>query len=476
MINSKILLSRYGEIASSKEMACNILNERTFSIGEPAVVRYYVDEENNIIDSLVVLGIKDGKGPDCYTITNPGNFNLLTRVDRYKNPPDVSELLLGQVILYQNTETNKWYLCKFNEENNERVLEEISQKPLLFLDMNESVWYISREGSRDVFPIYDLYSTGEIDAKVNELKKLIDAASGNEGFTEIIDDITNRLEKLEQNDQDYVKTITINGGDVIEMDENGNVNLVIEEGGGEDERVTDDMIEYLNAKLNYTYKANCTVSPSVSSITFPSNISSVDFTANFSMSKTNDMGTSNVEIKEVSNVTSGWSNVSGSITKYEKSVSVDPQKTNVSSGNISATVVPVSGKTVTSPNASSTVQFNKPWFIFEAPESVILDDMGTLSNTKATELIENLLKDDVVYFLKDTKAYPAKETTFNIKTFENCIWFAIPNTRGAITATQLGQSVLNDNIWTASSSIGSFKLYRTEKLLTGDISINVSIK
>lgn len=222
-------------------------------------------------------------------------------------------------------------------------------------------------------------------------------------------------------------------------------------------KLSDDIIEYLNSKLSYTYGYSCSISASPSSITFPSNTTKVTYTATFSVSKRNDIsGSKAVSISSISNVTSGWTVSSTDSTKYIKEVTVDKTATSNSSGAISATVVNSDSKSGTANASSKSISFSKPWYIFEHASSTI-SGLGTL--------IENYIGGTTTGQLeKGTSGFTAIEKTYEISLKNNYIWYAVPNTlTKTVDATQLGVSIANKTaIGTVSTTLGTYTLFRNE--------------
>lgn len=65
---SKILLSRYNSIEENEDSAIKRLNTYEFKKGEPVTVAYKILGQEEKVDTLFAIGIKEGKGHDCYRI------------------------------------------------------------------------------------------------------------------------------------------------------------------------------------------------------------------------------------------------------------------------------------------------------------------------------------------------------------------------------------------------------------------------
>ena len=93
--------------------------------GQPILVLYYT--ETGLIDCLHAIGIKDGIGPETYSIISSNSSLLVSRVGlEEKDIPDVTEPLYDQVFIYRNDNTDQtfWVIDK----KGKRELIEIEKK------------------------------------------------------------------------------------------------------------------------------------------------------------------------------------------------------------------------------------------------------------------------------------------------------------------------------------------------------------
>lgn len=228
--------------------------------------------------------------------------------------------------------------------------------------------------------------------------------------------------------------------------------------------LTEDMLDYLNSKLAYTYGYTYSISANPSSITFPSNTSSIKFTATFGVSKTNDTGNKDISLSSVTSSTSGWTKNGNT---YEKTITVDPTQKSQSSGTITATVTNSDGKSGTATGSQKTVNYSKPWYVFE-------DNGSTLSNP--VQVVEDLLSGTRANLKTDTASTNGSVT---IATSKDYIWFAIPNTRVMGSVEQIaGLSMLESNTakYTPTTSLGTYSIYRwVGDLAAGSLTFNLKI-
>ena len=78
---TKVRFSRCREIMDSRSTAMIHLREKEFTVGEPALVNYFEDT-NASVNTIMAVGIKDGKGPDCFRIITLGQYEIVWGVGR----------------------------------------------------------------------------------------------------------------------------------------------------------------------------------------------------------------------------------------------------------------------------------------------------------------------------------------------------------------------------------------------------------
>lgn len=159
---TNIRISRSKYIERDRGIAILRLNLAQHLVGQPVMVRYYVDEEQTETDTLFAIGIKDGVGEDCYKVISLGGLNLVS--DVVNELPDVSALTHGELYLYQDPEDKAWYYVY--EVDNERQLEKITGGPYTFNNIKDKYRWFFNDGilRRED----DFYSRDEIDSTLND--------------------------------------------------------------------------------------------------------------------------------------------------------------------------------------------------------------------------------------------------------------------------------------------------------------------
>lgn len=94
------------EVMSNKSSALVVLNTLSVKEGEILNIRYTTDSGS--IDSLVAVGIKDGVGPDCYTMVSDQSIPLVNSITDVR--PDVSDMISGTIYLFHDTLEEKYQL------------------------------------------------------------------------------------------------------------------------------------------------------------------------------------------------------------------------------------------------------------------------------------------------------------------------------------------------------------------------------
>ena len=127
MENNKTIIKflRSSKPENSLDDAVKKLNLLENKQGQPILVLYYT--ETGLIDCLHAIGIKDGIGPETYSIISSNSSLLVSRVGlEEKDIPDVTEPLYDQVFIYRNDNTDQtfWVIDK----KGKRELIEIEKK------------------------------------------------------------------------------------------------------------------------------------------------------------------------------------------------------------------------------------------------------------------------------------------------------------------------------------------------------------
>lgn len=166
--NYKLQFSRSKFIETSRAIAVLRLNEYEFSSGEPVIISYYKDQDfRTDIGTIFAIGIKSGKGEDCYRLIETGG-SVPVR-DVVEALPDVSKLVHGELYIYHNTEKDEWnYVYKKDDEVN-RKIELITGGPFIFVDLESGYrWFYSDQTCRRED---DFLSTSQIKEVLSEIVK-----------------------------------------------------------------------------------------------------------------------------------------------------------------------------------------------------------------------------------------------------------------------------------------------------------------
>lgn len=142
--NYRIKVSSSKFIEESRPIAILRLNEREFLKGEIVMVNYKKDQDfKTNIGTLVAIGVKDGKGEDCYRLISTGGSVVVRKV--VTSLSDVSSLVHGELYIYKD-DNNKWfYVYKKKDEDNRRI-EEITDGPFIFIDSESGYRWFYRDG------------------------------------------------------------------------------------------------------------------------------------------------------------------------------------------------------------------------------------------------------------------------------------------------------------------------------------------
>ena len=220
---------------SSRSTALIHLREKVFTRGEPALVNYYEDSRDGggKINTIMAVGIKNGKGKDCFRIVTLGQYEIVWGVTDVL--PDVANLIHDELYLYKDSRGQWFYVSA--PDGKTRTIEPILPLPQVYLNIEDNGFYVSGE-DRQVRSIFDVYTKAEIDSLLNTIsdgeftslsaleKKLDDAYTAiqeviqqNEelveviegmqesisavtAFTERVDEIEKKVESLEVVDEE----------------------------------------------------------------------------------------------------------------------------------------------------------------------------------------------------------------------------------------------------------------------------------
>ena len=266
---TKVRFSRCREIMDSRSTAMIHLREKEFTVGEPALVNYFEDT-NASVNTIMAVGIKDGKGPDCFRIITLGQYEIVWGVGR--ELPDVSSLVHDELYLYQDS-NDVWYYV--SAEDGVRMIEPLLPYPHTFINIANNTIYVS-DSDRRVRSINDVYTKSEIDAllssisggefsslstleqrlneaylRINEVvvqnQSLVETIEGIQGSLSVIQDFGERVSEIE----DRVSSLEVD-------DESGNVSgtfssITISDNpsGGGDNIIIDSSTVVTSENINY---------------------------------------------------------------------------------------------------------------------------------------------------------------------------------------------------------------------------------
>ena len=136
--SKRIQISRSKYIEESRAIAALRLVDKEFLKGEIMMLNYYKDPDKRTdIGVLVVIGVKDGVGEDCYRILEMGGQMPVRQVGEL---PDYSKLVHGEIYVWYGDpdlrdDVDEQYWCYVYEEDGHRVIERITGGPYIFLDL-----------------------------------------------------------------------------------------------------------------------------------------------------------------------------------------------------------------------------------------------------------------------------------------------------------------------------------------------------
>lgn len=175
-------------IYNNKSSALVILNTLPIKEGELLKIRYKKD--TGVIDSLVAIGIKDGVGPDCYTLISDQSIPLVTSILNYR--PDVSDLVSGSVYIYNNPDSNEY--SRFFCYQGELIEEELSEN-FYFINLEDGIYYYfeSTPGSQRIINVSSNLSEkssfqGVINVTEDGYKDLLDKGEIKDDYIYLVND------------------------------------------------------------------------------------------------------------------------------------------------------------------------------------------------------------------------------------------------------------------------------------------------
>lgn len=266
---TKVRFSRCREIQPDRNTAMLHLCDKEFSPGEPVLVNY-TDDDHASINTIMAVGIKQGKGQDCYKVISLGQFEIIWGIFRGSlEVPDVSCMVHDELYLWQNPD-GVWYYVSIH--GTERVFEPLLPYPQTFINVADNTIYVS-DSDRHVRSINDVYTKSEIDDLLSSIsggqfsslsaleQRLNDAylaiyevKERNDELTEVIEGMQDSLAIVEEfgdkveDIESRVSTLEVDSesGDVsgtfssIEIKDSDDSNIII----NKDTVITSENIEY----------------------------------------------------------------------------------------------------------------------------------------------------------------------------------------------------------------------------------------
>lgn len=170
---TKLQILRSSYIEDSRPVAIIRLDRDVdHFVGQPVLVRYFEDAAHTKINAVFVLGIKNGRGRDCYRVISLGEYFIVRNV--VFSLADVSSLVHGEIYVYQDPNTKE--VNKVFEINGVRQIEPIPfGENYIFLSIEDNyIWYLKDGNLRRED---DFYSISDIDLKIKELNEKINSLS-----------------------------------------------------------------------------------------------------------------------------------------------------------------------------------------------------------------------------------------------------------------------------------------------------------
>lgn len=196
-------------VASSRQIAMiHLMEDFTHVVGQPVVVGYYKDQDHTEIDTIVAMGVKNGKGKDCFKVVTTGQFIIVW--DIVYSLPDVSSLVHGEIYLYKNQSDKTWYIVSLNEDNMGRSIEPITEDPKFYIRLTDNTIWVS-DKDLEVRPLSGIYTKDEVDAIIKQIKidtdfsiieeRLNEAVAKSEYASEKVDILEQRIDEIEEGSQ-----------------------------------------------------------------------------------------------------------------------------------------------------------------------------------------------------------------------------------------------------------------------------------
>ena len=103
------------KVIEKSRLACLLfLDKCNHLVGQQWQVRYYRDEEETEIDTLVAIGVKNGIGNECYRVISYGTRTAIAAIT--ETLPDVSELAHGEIYIVRVNDV--WSYVTVSDDTN----------------------------------------------------------------------------------------------------------------------------------------------------------------------------------------------------------------------------------------------------------------------------------------------------------------------------------------------------------------------
>lgn len=156
MANKRYSPTRNDIIAKDREAAIIRLNTYPVQSGIPIIIKYFSDPYKTRVDILFAIGIHDGIGPETYRIISDKGILLVTKI--VQELPDVSQLVHGQIYIYQDLTNKKNYYLYL--QDSARKIKEVREELILNSAETGKMYYLSPTSIKD---LTDFYTCEEID-------------------------------------------------------------------------------------------------------------------------------------------------------------------------------------------------------------------------------------------------------------------------------------------------------------------------
>ena len=199
-----IRIARSSVIKDTRKDAILFLDKCNHLIGQQWQVRYYSNEEQSEIDTVVAIGVKNGTGNDCYRVISYGTRTAIVSVTDII--PDVSELAHGEVAVVKIDD--EWYYVTVTD--NTRHFDKITGGPYVYYCLSDGYLWFYNEGvlrrEDDFYTREELEDTfvgikDKLDAIDSELLRINDVLSDYSNIlrehTELLQEHSEKLKELD---------------------------------------------------------------------------------------------------------------------------------------------------------------------------------------------------------------------------------------------------------------------------------------